>query len=227
MNTILNQYGFEIVESVYSNKEIDEILDLLNSIDVEGKFGIREFLLDNLEISEKVFNPKLRQLLKRLSPKCDKSIKSIYFDKPPSANWVVNWHQDLTINVSNKIKAAGYKNWRVQKDRTIVQPDQGMLESIFTIRVHLDNSTIENGALRVIEESHKKGVVNIKNWIKSKKGIEKICEVNKGGVLIMKPLTLHSSRRTENDEKRRVIHIEFTDRELPSGLRWNEKLNLK
>ena len=58
----------------------------------------------------------------------------------------------------------------------------------------------------------------MKEWLKNKEGVERICEVNKGGILIMKPLILHSSKRTENQKNRRVIHIEFTDKELPIGL---------
>ena len=42
--------------------------------------------------------------------------------------------------------------------------------------------------------------------------------------MIMKPLLLHSSRRTTNNEKRRVIHLEFSNMELPEGLKWAERL---
>ncbi len=40
--------------------------------------------------------------------------------------------------------------------------------------------------------------------------------------MIMKPLLLHSSGRTTNNKKRRVIHIEFSDTELPEELNWSE-----
>ena len=43
----------------------------------------------------------------------------------------------------------------------------------------------------------------------------------------MKPMILHSSKRVENEMNRRVIHIEFTDKELPNGLKWKEKINLE
>ena len=97
-----------------------------------------------------------------------------------------------------------------------------MLENIFTIRIHLDNCTKENGALRVIKNSHQKGVIEVKNGIEHLKNQKVICEVEKGGILLMKPLILHSSKRTENDWNRRVIHIEFCDMELPEGLNWTE-----
>lgn len=41
-------------------------------------------------------------------------------------------------------------------------------------------------------------------------------------VLIMKPLIWHSSKRTENSQKRRVIHIEFSNLDLPELLTWAE-----
>jgi len=138
----------------------------------------------------------------------------------------VNWHQDLTINLKAKKEIKGYKNWRLKNNRITVQPNIEQLENIFTIRIHLDDCKKENGALRVIEASHKKGIIPISDWIKNKNGIEKICEVNKGGILLMKPLILHSSRRTENNLNRRVIHIEFTDQKLPNGLEWKEGIDI-
>ena len=227
MESTLNKNGFEIFENVYSEREVNEILKLVEFKGIENKFGVREFLVNNPEIAEKVFTNKLIEIIERIAPNCDKSIKSIYFDKPPTANWIVNWHQDLTINLTNRKEVEGFKNWRVKDERTVVQPKREILESIFTIRIHLDDCTKENGALRVIEESHKNGVIEIKEWMKNRNGEERICEVKKGGIVIMKPLILHSSRRTENRKNRRVIHIEFTDNELPIGLNWKEKFELK
>jgi hypothetical protein len=220
----LSENGYEIIENVYSDKEISELIDLAEKSGVENEFGVRAFLTDHPEIADKVFTKNLKEVIYSISPNCKKSIKSIYFDKPPNANWIVNWHQDLTINVTHKEDVENYKNWRVKKERTIVQPSLDLLESIFTIRIHLDDCKKENGALRVIESSHKRGVIDIKEWMVNKDGKERVCEVKKGGILIMKPLTLHSSKRTENQLSRRVIHIELTDKSLPKGLKWKEEV---
>jgi len=150
MKSNLNQKGFEIIENVYSEREVNEMLEMMESEEIEKKFGIREFLIENPELQEKIFTKKLLAIIETISQDCDKSIKSIYFDKPPSSNWIVNWHQDLTINLVGKKEVANFKNWRVKKERTIVQPNKEILESIFTIRIHLDDCTKENGALRVI-----------------------------------------------------------------------------
>ena len=43
-----------------------------------------------------------------------------------------------------------------------------------------------------------------------------------GHLVLMHDLTVN---RTTNGKKRRVIHIEFSDRELPEGLNWSERMN--
>ncbi|MEZ4842972.1 MAG: phytanoyl-CoA dioxygenase family protein [Bacteroidia bacterium] len=222
----LSHSGIAIVENVYTEKEVEEIIQLIDSKGIGEQFGVRAFLSVYPDIAQKVFTQKLIALVKTISPTCNKSIKSIYFNKPQNANWVVNWHQDLTINLTDKKETPNFKNWRVLADRTVVQPSTEMLENIFTIRIHLDDCTAQNGALRVIEKSHNRGVVDTRQWQKKKNEQERICEVKKGGVLLMKPLTLHSSKRTENEQNRRVIHIEFTDSKLPDGLQWKEKMEL-
>jgi len=97
-----------------------------------------------------------------------------------------------------------------------------ILQSNFTIRIHLDDANGNNGALKVIPGSHNKGVYRPET-INRDTEIEATCNVNAGGIMIMRPLLLHASNRTTNSQKRRVVHIEFSDAELDDGLRWGEK----
>ena len=98
------------------------------------------------------------------------------------------------------------------------------MENNFTIRIHLDKTTKDNGALKVINNSHSKGIFRIENL--EIENETNICEVEKGGIMIMKPLLFHASNKTTNNERRRVIHIEFSKQELPDGLEWSEKMIL-
>ncbi|MEM7572248.1 MAG: phytanoyl-CoA dioxygenase family protein [Bacteroidota bacterium] len=219
--------GHQLVEHVFSDQEIGEILKALDTAGVAKAFGVREILFNHPELREKVFTKSLNALISKVLPDGKYLIKSIYFDKPPHANWIVNWHQDLTINIKNKKEQPGYKNWRVNQDRVVVQPAIQLLENIVTIRIHLDDCNAQNGALRIIEDSHRKGVIPIKDWIKNQEGQELVCEAPKGSVLLMRPLLLHASRRTENATQRRVLYLEFTDQDLPDGLDWKESVPLK
>ncbi len=200
-------------------------MEIINSKNLSQQFGIRAFLKAHPDLVDILINKQLKLIINQIS-KGAQIIKSIYFDKPPHANWLVNWHQDLTINVEGKTDTIGFKNWRILKDRTIVQAPLSMLENIFTIRVHLDDCTIQNGALRVIPGSHKSGVFDIRHGIGELSMQEEVCQVKKGGVLVMKPLLLHASRRIENNQNRRVIHIEFSNMSLPQGLEWQESITI-
>ncbi len=40
----------------------------------------------------------------------------------------------------------------------------------------------------------------------------------------MKPLLLHSSSRTTNQQKRRGIHLEFSNIELHKAIKWSKRI---
>ncbi|WP_306454587.1 phytanoyl-CoA dioxygenase family protein [Flavobacterium agri] len=188
-----------------------------------GLFAIRQFLKEIPEVATSIFTQKMLILIENIFGNGYFVTKSIYFDKPEQSNWFVAYHQDLTISVKEKIDTQGFGPWTVKQNQFAVQPPIEILEDNFTIRIHLDDTTFENGALKVIENSHCKGIYRAEtiDWNLEK---ETICEVKKGGIMIMRPLLLHASDRTTNDNKRRVIHIEFGKQELPNGLQWSEKM---
>jgi ectoine hydroxylase-related dioxygenase (phytanoyl-CoA dioxygenase family) len=117
----------------------------------------------------------------------------------------------------------GFGPWTVKQQQYAVQPPLPILEQNFTVRIHLDNTDEQNGALRVVPGSHKKGIYRPEtiDWTVE---TEAICDVPEGGIMIMRPLLLHASSRTTNNHKRRVIHIEFSNQSLPAPLQWSELL---
>ena len=118
----------------------------------------------------------------------------------------------------------GYKNWTFKKGQYGVQPPTPILEDTVTVRIHLDDTNKNNGALKVITKSNLDGVVRI-NSKNTNLENEVICEVNKGGVMLMKPLLFHASNRSDNSSKRRVIHLEFNKHKLKKPLEWLEYLS--
>ncbi|WP_116108912.1 phytanoyl-CoA dioxygenase family protein [Lewinella sp. IMCC34191] len=216
----LEARGYAIVERAYSAEEIAAIKAAIAEAGIERAFGVREILRRAPRLIPLIFTDGLRELLHGLLPSGARVIRSIYFDKPPDANWIVNWHQDLTVNLAERENHPGFVNWRSVRGHAVVQPPVDLLQRVVTVRIHLDACTEANGALRVIPGSHTQGIVTMKDWQKTEP--EEICVVPEGGLLLMKPLTLHASRRTENARNRRVIHLECTDAVLPGTLRWNE-----
>jgi ectoine hydroxylase-related dioxygenase (phytanoyl-CoA dioxygenase family) len=147
--------------------------------------------------------------------------KAIYFDKPPSSNWFVPFHQDLNISVTKKHDIEGYNSWTFKNGINGVHTPLDILKSTLKLRLYLDNTTKENGALRVIPKSHNKGIIlkNPEDWNVT---TEKTCEVNCGDVMLMKPLLIHASNRTISNKPRRVIHLEINTKQLKHPLNWLE-----
>ena len=127
----------------------------------------------------------------------------------------------MSISVDRKEEVSDYQNWTFKKGQYGVQPPLDILEDIVTIRIHLDTTERENGALKVIPKSHSKGIYRPEtiDWTIE---TEHICEVKKGGIMLMKPLTLHASNRTTNGKQRRVLHLEFSSKQLAEPLQWLE-----
>lgn len=221
--------GFAIVDNIYSDEEINNILKFIEKSDsgketyrkTQDVFAIRQVLKEIPEIKDIVFNANIREIIRSIGGDNCFVVKSIYFDKPETSNWFVAYHQDLTISVKNKIDSIGFSNWTKKQNQFAVQPPLEILENIFTIRIHLDTTTNENGAVKVIEKSHLYGIYRPELIDKTKEK-ETICEVEKGGIMLMKPLTLHASTRTTNNKRRRVLHIEFSNSKLPENLDWSE-----
>jgi ectoine hydroxylase-related dioxygenase (phytanoyl-CoA dioxygenase family) len=231
----LNQFdknGFAVIHAVYSTEELEELYDIIESKDTSAEtfrksanlFAIRQFLKEIPETLPVIFNNNITNVIDALGTN-HFSVKSIYFDKPGESNWFVAYHQDLTISVNTKTEIEGYGPWTVKQNQFAVQPPLDILENIFTIRIHLDDTNEENGALKVVPGSHKKQIYRPET-IDWKAETEVSCNVPKGGIMLMKPLLLHSSGRTVNNSQRRVIHIEFSNIELPENLEWSERISI-
>jgi len=224
--------GFSVISNVYYMEEIERISEVIQNIDTskdtfrksEDLFAIRQFLKEIPEVKHLIFNENLKTIIREIFGENYFVVKSIYFDKPEKSNWYVAYHQDLTISVDKKLQLENFGPWTTKQNQFAVQPPLDILENIFTIRIHLDDTDENNGALKVVPKSHAKGIYRPET-IDWEVETENICNVENGGVMIMKPLLLHGSNRTTNGKKRRVIHIEFSDRELPEELNWSERMN--
>ncbi len=229
IENILDENGYALAFNIYDAEEISAITTLIEGENVQNTnqsrtkdlFAIRQLLNNIPELSPLIFNNKLLHLINQFENKNYFLSKAIYFDKPKNSNWFVGYHQDLSISVKEREEKSGFINWTFKKGQYGVQPPLSILEDTITIRIHLDDTSKKNGALRVIPYSHKNGITRVdQNTLNTDSEI--YCEIKKGGVMLMKPLTLHASSRTTNQKQRRVIHLELSTTPLPSPLQWLE-----
>ena len=226
--------GFTVIANVYSGAELKSIIDAIEHVDsskptfrkTNDLFAIRQFLKEVPQSLPFIFTDRLTYIINILFGADYFVIKSIYFDKPGESNWFVSYHQDLTISVNRKVEVKGFGPWTTKQNQYAVQPPLEILEGNFTIRIHLDDTNEDNGALRVIPGSHLKGIYRPEtiDWSKE---TEVTCNVPEGGIMLMRPLLLHASSRTTNNKKRRVLHIEFSNKPLPEALKWSERMERK
>jgi hypothetical protein len=103
--------GFAIVDNVFTDKEVDDLLLTISQADTSKPtfrktndlFAIRQFLKEVPASVDKVFINTLNKLISELFGDDYFVVKSIYFDKPENSNWFVSYHQDLTISVDKKL----------------------------------------------------------------------------------------------------------------------------
>lgn len=227
----LKHKGFSTVHHVYSKKEVNRIKlavhnHLLSTGQSPDTHAIRHLLQEIPHLTQMIFNSNLPELLAQTA----KGIfltKAIYFDKTPESNWYVTWHQDIIINVKEKIETEGFSGWTKKSRVHGVCPPQEILANTITLRIHLDDADETNGALKVIPGSHQKKLNDEEISLITQNSSPQICEVNAGCVHIMKPLLLHSSSKATSTKHRRVIHLEFNTMNLPNGLEWAERLEIK
>ena len=221
--------GFAVVPEIYNSAEISQLRNILDSYcsnldQSKPVHAIRRAIKRIPELGTLLWNENMKAIISQMGGTDFFLTKAIYFDKPEESNWFVAYHQDLSISVEEKHIHDDYGKWTKKDDQFGVQPPLEILENIITIRLHLDDTDENNGALKLIPASHKLGVKRIYEISTES---EEICKVPKGAVMLMKPLTFHASSRSIVQKRRRVLHLEFSNMELATPLNWLEKQTIQ
>jgi hypothetical protein len=197
----------------------DELSYLDKAADTQVKAGQR---LHPSEGLNKAFsdNTSLMKGIRLLDPNA-KPVRVVAFNKSEEANWGVPWHQDRIIAIDEREDIAGYGNWSKKAGIWHCEPPQDILDQMLFVRVHLDDSDQSNGAMEIAVGSHINGMVAASEAENEalKYPIE-VCNAKRGDVLILKMLTLHSSKPAKIRSGRRVVRIDFSSTELPEPLKW-------
>ncbi len=211
--------GFSVVPQVLETAAQRDLLDTLGGVSGAGRRG----LLASPVVAALARSSRLLNLVR---PHLDDEpfpVRAIYFDKTPGANWLVSWHQDLTISLRSRVEAPGFGPWSTKEGVPHVQLPVELLARMLTVRLHLDDADETNGALRVLPGSHRLGRLSaVEIQAQRARQDDVLCTVAAGDALLMRPLLLHASGRSTSARHRRVLHIEYAAFALPDGLDWHE-----
>lgn len=211
--------GYAIVPSVLHAEACDSLIAALGPVGGAGRRG----LLSLPAVAELAGSSRLMDLVRPLLPGEPRPVRTIYFDKSPEANWLVAWHQDLTLALRERHEISDFGPWSVKEGIPHVQPPAELLARMITVRLHLDNADDTNGALRVIAGSHRLGRLAPSEIEAARSNLPEVtCSVPAGGAMLMRPLLLHASGKSRSARRRRVLHIEYAGFNLPPPLTWHE-----
>jgi hypothetical protein len=218
-NFTIDQHGFTLHRQSLDAQAIKQLIAALGPTSGAGRRG----LLAQPAMRELSDSDLILDLVRPHLPKEPTPVRAIFFNKSPDSNWLVTWHQDLTIAVTTRVELPGFGPWSVKEGIPHVQPPIECLEQMITVRIHLDDADADNGALRVLPQTHHLGRLSTEQIqaLRSTKA-EHLCTATAGDVLLMRPLLLHASSRSSSDLSRRVLHIEYAGFDLPGGLKWSD-----
>jgi ectoine hydroxylase-related dioxygenase (phytanoyl-CoA dioxygenase family) len=216
--------GWAITGPLFSPEEIALLRHAVSTLATDGRGGARG-LLDRTDVRQLAVHPKVRALTTAVLGDSCFAVRALLFDKTPTANWKVVWHQDLTIATVTRADVSGFGPWTEKAGVPHVQPPVTVLEAMIAIRVHLDPCNAENGPVRVLDGTHQLGRLPVATIDELRaRQPERDCLVEEGGVLAFRPLLLHASAPSITPSHRRVIHIEYAAHDLPSPLIWHQRV---
>jgi ectoine hydroxylase-related dioxygenase (phytanoyl-CoA dioxygenase family) len=216
------EQGFAILPSVLRSDEVEDLLLALSGLRLEPlRGGIRRIEQRLPQVATLAHSAPLRALAQAYLSGSPQLVRAIYFDKSPSNNWLVSWHQDKTVAVSARFAVEGWRAWSLKAGAWHVQPPLAILEDMLTLRIHLDPATVANGCLKVLPGSQRHGLIAtaaVRHHIDDSQVV--YCEVPVGGAVIMRPHLLHASEKAVAPLPRRVLHFEYSSYPLPPGVAW-------
>ncbi len=218
----LQRDGFALLPRLVDQHEVNRLNEAIAPLAATcATAGIRGLAGKVPAVGQLAQTYTVRRPVESILDRSARLVRSIFFRKDPRVNWHVNWHQDVTIAVDGVTDDPHYLSWSTKEQITHVQPPASVLQRMLTVRVHLDDTDENNGALCVIPGSHRMGRIATPEVATVAKNAEKIiCRAQPGDALLFHPLLIHASSRANTDRPRRIIHLEYSDASLANGLAW-------
>lgn len=216
--------GFALLKAVVPAPQIEQLIDGVEETRNEKAApGLRNMLKRCSSIRTFANSSVAFRIAEEILGVAPLPVRAILFDKTPASNWYVTWHQDLNIPVKNRVDSERYGPWSIKDGILHVQPPASILEQMVSLRIHLDACSEANGAIKFIPGSHLAGILDPDQLGQLRDNhVPVVCSAERGDIIAMRPLILHSSNVAETPDHRRVLHLEYAGTALPPGMEWGE-----
>lgn len=205
-STSLSEQGWLNIPSGFDAELLENLRD---SIFHPDRAGTR-CLLDHPLVRETAIQVRTHLVACGLIPAHSVAIQAIAFDKTPSTNWKVAWHQDLMFPVARAVSSPGYTLPCEKDGIPFARPPASALNALTAVRLSLDPCDPDNGPLRVSPGTHKDGIIPADQITERVAHAAQItCTNAVGDLLLMKPLLLHASSQASSPNHRRILHLVY------------------
>ena len=204
--------GHDVFERVFTRSQMTRVIDGLVTAELDRTKAGARHVLGVPVIHDLASDSKMLELAGRFLGPSAVPFRATLFDKSARANWLVVWHQDTALPLCEHVEQSEWGPWSVKAGVLYAHAPAWALHRIVALRVSLDDSSAMNGPLRVLPNSHRGGVLTgaaIERLVLEVHPVD--CVALSGGVVAMRPLTVHSSSKVIEDQPRRVLHIEYAD----------------
>jgi ectoine hydroxylase-related dioxygenase (phytanoyl-CoA dioxygenase family) len=206
----VDENGFAILPGLFSQEYLDRLLQEINELAPRrSRAGVRH-ALRFAPVAELARQEKIIELARQVLGPDAFPFRATLFDKSPTSNWLVVWHQDTALPLRARADIPGWGPWSVKEGIHYAHAPAATLSKVLALRVHLDDSVSNNGPLRVLPGTHKLGLLSDDSVHEVATRTSPVdCIAPKGAVVAMRPLLIHSSSKSHEDTPRRVLHIEY------------------
>jgi ectoine hydroxylase-related dioxygenase (phytanoyl-CoA dioxygenase family) len=210
LQKLIREQGFAIIPNVLGRTDVDALLAELGRTELpRSRAGIRHALrlpaVERIASSAPLLAIAQVALGREAFP-----FRATLFDKSPTANWLVVWHQDTALPLLERHETPGWGPWSIKDGVNYAHAPARSLSQVLALRVHLDDSTAANGPLRILSGTHTLGVLTDESLHDFSTRIAPVdCLVLRGGMVAMRPLIVHASSKSQSEIPRRVLHIEY------------------
>lgn len=209
-SSTVRENGFAIIPDVFAPADMDRIIaEIEQCSPTRSRAGVRHALrLD--PVAKIAHHQDLLDVVHGVLGAAAFPFHATLFEKSSNTNWLVVWHQDTALPLRGKSLVPGWGPWSVKDGVEYAHAPAEALSQVLALRIHLDDSSSENGPLRVLPGTHSRGVLSGDQVHElSARMAPADCIAPKGAVVAMRPLLIHASSKSHGPLPRRVLHIEY------------------
>jgi hypothetical protein len=155
--TAIEHAGYAFQPGIFSQEFLKGLLQQIDELAPRrSRAGVRH-AMGLPPVADVARHPHMVELAREVLGHHAFPFRATLFDKSPTANWLVVWHQDTALPLRERNEGNGWGPWSVKEGVAYAHAPAAALSQVLALRVSLDDSTVENVPLRVLPETHTLG----------------------------------------------------------------------